>query len=97
MEKNYLQTHGTAMGTKLAVAFSNVFMKKVVQQGSCSLNKQTIITLRSSLRLKFSIRKQHSWTPYKGERFERDDVRTHFKPTETFQYTHFSSCHPQGV
>ena len=31
---------------------------------------------------------------------ERDailDVRTHFKPTETFQYTHFSSCHPQGV
>ena len=37
---------------------------------------------------------------YKGERFERDailDVRTHFKPTETFQYTHFGSCHPQGV
>ena len=36
----------------------------------------------------------------KGERFERDailDVRTHFKPTETFQYTHFGSCHPQGV
>ena len=31
---------------------------------------------------------------------ERDailDVRTHFKPTETFQYTHFGSCHPQGV
>ena len=26
------------------------------------------------------------------------DVRTHFKPTETFQYyTHFSSCHQQGV
>ena len=24
-------------------------------------------------------------------------MRTHFKPTETFQYTHFSSCHPQGV
>ena len=25
------------------------------------------------------------------------DIRAHFKPTETFQYTHFSSCHPQGV
>ena len=26
------------------------------------------------------------------------DVRTHFKLTETFQYyTHFSSCHQQGV
>ena len=22
------------------------------------------------------------------------DSQTHFKPTETFQYTHFSSCHP---
>ena len=37
---------------------------------------------------------------YKGERFRSNsvlDVRTHFKPTETFQYTHFSSCHPLGV
>ena len=37
---------------------------------------------------------------YKGERFERNailDVRTHFKPTETFQYTDFTSCQPQGV
>ena len=37
---------------------------------------------------------------YKGERFNREavlDVCTHFKPTETFQYTHFSSCHPTGV
>ena len=25
------------------------------------------------------------------------DVRTHFKPTETFQYTHFSSSHPPRV
>ena len=36
----------------------------------------------------------------KGERFEKErilDVRTHFKPTETFQYTHFNSCHPAGV
>ena len=31
---------------------------------------------------------------YKGERFEREnilEVRTHFKPTEKFQYTHFNS------
>ena len=25
------------------------------------------------------------------------DIRTHFKPTETFQYTHFPSCNPHGV
>ena len=27
--KNYLQTHRTAMGTKMAVAFANIFMSKV--------------------------------------------------------------------
>ena len=34
---------------------------------------------------------------HKGERFKKEsalDVRTHFKPTEIFQYTHFSSCPP---
>ena len=37
---------------------------------------------------------------YKGERFAKEstlDIKTHFKATETFQYTHFSSCHPPGV
>ena len=37
---------------------------------------------------------------YKGDRFRNDsilDIRTHYKPTETFQYTHFTSCHPLGV
>ena len=37
---------------------------------------------------------------YKGERFQNKsilDVKTHYKPTETFQYTHYSSCHPPGV
>ena len=39
-------------------------------------------------------------TVFKGERLNKQailDICTHFKPTETFQYTHFSSCHPQGV
>ena len=34
---------------------------------------------------------------FKGPRFSSLgilDSQTHFKPTETFQYTHFSSCHP---
>ena len=37
---------------------------------------------------------------YKGERFAKQsilDIKTYFKATETFQYTHFSSCHPPGV
>ena len=37
---------------------------------------------------------------YKGVRFNKESilvVRTHFKTTETFQYTNFYSCHPPGV
>ena len=37
---------------------------------------------------------------YKGARFEKEsivDTRTYFKPTETFQYTHFKSCQPPAV
>ena len=36
----------------------------------------------------------------KNVRFNKEsilDVRTHFKTTETFQYTNFYSCHPPGV
>ena len=37
---------------------------------------------------------------YKGKRFREQsilDIKTHFKPTETFQYTHYTSCHPPSV
>ena len=37
---------------------------------------------------------------YKGERFEKEsilDVHTHYKPSETFQYSNYKSCHPAGV
>ena len=36
-------------------------------------------------------------TGFKGERFTRYsilDINTHYTPIETFQYTHFASCHP---
>ena len=31
-EKDYLQTHGTAMGTKMAVVFANIFMAKIEKE-----------------------------------------------------------------
>ena len=37
---------------------------------------------------------------FKGERFRNEsilDIRTYYKPTETFEYTHFTSSHPPGV
>ena len=129
--KNYLQTHGTAMGTKMAVAFSNIFMNKVETEIlSQSLFKPLVwkryiddifsLWTTNRDRIEHFIEQANNHHPtikftaeisdkettfldtyiYKGERFERDailDVRTHFKPTETFQYTHFASCHPQGV
>ena len=30
--EDYLQTHGTAMGTKMAVAFANIFMASTVKE-----------------------------------------------------------------
>ena len=37
---------------------------------------------------------------FKGERFKEKsilDIKTHYMPTKTFQYTHFTSCHSPGV
>ena len=129
--KNYLQTHGTAMGTKMAVAFANIFMAKVETDIlSQSVIKplvwkrfiDDIFSLWNVSRdeiskfieqankhhptIKFTAEISETETTfldtnvYKGERFKKAavlDVRTHFKPTETFQYTHFSSCHPPGI
>ena len=39
-------------------------------------------------------------TVFKGEGFHKDSIlaiSTHFKPTEKFQYTHYTSCHAPGV
>ena len=129
--KDYLQTHGTAMGTKMAVAFANIFMtsieKEILRQ---SINKpltwkrfiDDVFCLWDTNKeeIEHFIEQANSYHPtikftaevsqlektfldttvYKGERFEKElilDVRTHYKPTETFQYTNYNSCHTAGV
>ena len=117
--KNYLQTHGTAMGTKLAVSFANIFMAtvetEIINQSHFkflwNINKEEInssIELANSYHLPIKFTAEISdkeitfmdTCVYKAERFKKEsilDVRTHFKPTEPFQYTHFTSCHPPAV
>ena len=129
--KNYLQIHGTALDTKMAFAFANIFMANIETQIlSNSVTKPTIwkryiddiFSLQDVNKPDIDkfIEQANSHYPtikftaeisnteitfldtvvYKGKRF-RDhsilDIKTHFKPTETFQYTHFSSSHPSGV
>ena len=129
--KYYLQMHGTAMGTKMAIAFANIFVGKVESQilersaikplawkryiddifSIWDINKDVVTQFIEQANshhptIKFKAEVSDTETTfldtkvYKGERFAKEsklDIKTHFKATETFQYTHFSSCHPPGV
>ena len=121
--RRYLQTHGTAMGTKMAVAFANIFMAKI-EKGIISKSKikplvwkryiddvfcvwhtnedniKEFVTRANHYHdtLKFTAEISDSEIAfldtkvYKGERLNRDstlDLQTHYKQTETFQYTKF--------
>ena len=119
------------MGTKMAVAFANIFMS-AVETEILNLSKTKPLewkryiddifslwrTERKEIDEFIALANRHhpsikftaeisdkeinflDTTVYKGERFHNQgilDIRTHFKPTETFQYTHFSFCNPHRV
>lgn len=119
------------MGTKMAVAFANIFMAefetKLIHQSrikpiewKCYINDVFWLWNKSMQHINFFIEQANQFHPsikftaeiseneitfldtiiYKGDRFQTDsilDIKTHYKLTETFQYTHFTSCHPLGV
>ena len=119
------------MGTKMAVAFANIFMAKIEKEILRQSDTKPIFWKRfiddvismwdtSRERIEDFLLKANSFHPtikftaeisetettfldtkvYKGIRFNKEpilDVRTHFKSTETFQYTYFYSCHPPDV
>ena len=129
--ENYLQTHGTAMGTKMAIAFANIFMAefetKLIGQSRIKpiewkryIDDVFSLWNKGKQDINLFIEQANQFHPsikftadiseneitfldtiiYKGDRFQTDsilDIKTHYKTTETFQYTHFTSCHPQGV
>ncbi|XP_065832000.1 uncharacterized protein [Oscarella lobularis] len=134
--KPFKQKHGTAMGTKCAPCFANLFMNdletKFLETRSPnrkpSMWKRYIDDIwciwphpREDLEVflkelnSFDQDLKFTWDIsdteanyldvhlYKGQRFYSTpdkgilDVETYFKPTNTFQYVHFTSAHPPGV
>ena len=49
--ENYLKTHGTAMGTKVAVSFANIFMAKI--EATLIQQSETNFTLALNSRPKY--------------------------------------------
>ena len=129
--EHYLHTHGTAMGTNMAVAFGNMFMAEIETN---LLNQSrikpmawkryindvfylwdtkredldTFITQANKYHPTIKFTAEISDTEIalidtvvcKGVRFETEsilDIKTHYKPTDTFIYTHYTSCQPPGV
>ena len=127
----YQQIQGTAMGTRMAPSYANLFMDRLeraflaqeptlplvwkryiddilcIWTGSRSqldgfldrLNK-----VHPSIKFTWSISDTQvqflALNIHKGERFSQTnllDLKTYFKPINTFQYLHFASSHPSGV
>ena len=134
--KPFKQKHGTAMGTKCAPCFANLFMNGLETKflETRPLDKQPSMWKRyiddiwcvwphSREDLEIFLQDLNSFDRdlkftwdisdteanyldvhlYKGQRFYSTpnegllDVETYFKPTNTFQYVHFTSAHPPGV
>ena len=122
-ERHFLQTHGVAMGTKMAVAFSVIFMADLEKRlltaspfkppvwkrfiddifslwNIPNIEVSEFVNFANSFHqsIKFTCERAVflNTEVFKGPRHSTHKIlalQTHFKSTETFQYTHFSSCH----
>ena len=127
----YQQCKGTAMGTKMAPSFANIFMAKLEQKFLSTQTLQPTTWKRyiddifclwphNLSQLQSFLDKLNNFHPTikftwsisnekatfldleitKGSKFHQCnifDIGTHFKQTNTFQYLHFTSCHPRSV
>ena len=71
------------------------------QKSTILLNSPTHSTPQLNSRMKCHQKRSFSLIPKflkaRGSLLTKSLMFNHFKPTETFQYTHFSSCHPLSV
>ena len=127
-KKHFVQTHGIAVGAKMAVAFSIVFMADMEKRLLAASPLKPLVWKRFNddivslwnipmEEVSIFVNFANSFHPtinftcemsservvfldtkaFKGPRLSTLrilDSQTNFKPTETSQYTHFSSCHP---
>ena len=99
--------HGVAMGTKTAVN-GNVTLMTLSPFGTARYEVDRFIEQANKFHqtIKFTAEISENEITFldavviKGDRFVEKtilDNKTHYKPTETFQYTHFSYCPPPGI
>ena len=89
-----MKIYETSLQALLSLAPRLSVFASLTQMGELArrlaLNKQTIITLRSSLRLKFPIRKQHSWTPTSTKGKDSKETQSLMCVLISNQLRHFS-------
>lgn len=129
--KVYRQIKGTAMGTRMAPTYANIFMAKIEEEFLKERQLRPVLYLRyiddilmiwthSKNELDTFLKDLNNYHPhlkfthsiseetvtfldidiYKGNNYSQTghlDYKTHFKPTNTFQFLHYRSAHPQSV
>ena len=92
--KDFLQSHGTAMDTKMAVAFANIFMAKIEHEILTQSNTKPIVWKR----LIDDIISLWDTSRDKIEEFllMANSFHPTIKFTAAFQYKNFYSCQPQA-
>ena len=86
---------GQEIGNVTLKTFSPFWLRQ--RRSRWILNEVTISILVSNSRPKYQRTKSPSSIPQCLEERDLLKSKTHNKPTETFQFTHFASCHPPGV
>ncbi len=101
--KIYQQIRGTAMGTRMAPTFANLFMAEKMHN-QFEILMDTLNTAHPTIKFTWTLSEKEvtflDLEVYKGERFEKEgilDIRPHFKATNRFQYLHYASSHPRAT